>query len=348
MSGKTGISLFGKFGAICIVIAGIYLVYLSYQPVIDLLSGEEFEQREVIINLTIILLGVATLCGGINLVRKTIALEQLIDVGFENGIYTRLEPILKEIAGTQVMIDKIEERMNSMNTNIDRLGKRSVTLTIQGDGSAYGIDIASEVSRFLRLVLLINATLAVFLFLLSFTRAYTPYLITMLYIVWWLEITYDYNLWQRSSAWVWAFIPILTIPITTILFEVVYGGGTLIGSMTLGLVVYATAYFTWSKYIIEGCLPFDLNKLTNKIPKENKGIAHLTILKEKFTRKRHSISTSLIISSLVFGLLLVLQMINIKYNLKWMPAYSPDYLVLTGILLVASYIVGSKLRRGKR
>ncbi|HHI30376.1 hypothetical protein B6V01_001635 [Methanosarcinales archaeon ex4572_44] len=332
-----------KLSTICIIIASIYLIYSSYQPLMDVLAGREFEIREVVMNLAILSIGVGALWSGINLARRTIALEQLVDTGFEAGIYSRLEPILEEIAGTQVMIERLDERLENMNANVNRLRKRSTELRISGS-EAYGVDIPAEVSRFLRIVLLVNITLAAFIFLLNFTRAYTPYLLTVLYLIWWLEITYDYNLWQRSSAWVWAFVPILTIPITTMLFNVVYGGGTLLGSMGVGLAVYAAAYFTWAKYRVEESLPFDLERLGERIPAGNRCVSCFKPFRSIFNQNRYLIGRSLIIISFILVLLFILQIFSAKYDFKGFPEYSLDYLVLTGILSILSYVVGIKLR----
>ncbi|CAD7768418.1 hypothetical protein FHEFKHOI_00253 [Candidatus Methanoperedenaceae archaeon GB50] len=333
-----------KLATICILLASIYLIYSSYQPLIDLLSGSEFENHEVITNLAILSIGVGTLWSGIHLAMATIALEKLVDTGFEDGIYRRLEPILEEIAGTQAMIERLDERLTNMNNNLNRLRKRSTELRIS-DSRAYGIDIAAEVTRFLRLVLLVNITLAAFIFLLNFTRAYTPYLLTLLYLIWWLEITYEYNLWQRSSAWVWAFLPILTVPITTMLFNLVYGSETLLGSMGIGIAVYAAAYYTWSKYCVEESLPFDLEKLGERIPASERCASSFKPIRSIFNENRHVIGRSLVTISLVLALLSVLQIFSVKYNLKGFPTYSLDYLVLTGVLSILSYVVGTKLRR---
>ncbi len=269
MTEKTGISLLEKFSIIFLIFTALYLIYLYFMPVIDVLSGKEFNAQDFILNLTILIIGFCALWGGITLAKKTIAMEQLIDMGFENGVYNRLEPVLEEIAGTQVVFNKMDERLNNMNINMDRLRKRSVELKIPGTEPAFGIDIAAEISRFLRLIILINITLVAFIFLLNFTRSYTPFIMTMLFIIWWLEITYEYTLWEKISAYYWVFFPILTIPITTILGDIMYGSGILIGSMGILLAIYISAYYTWSKYIIEGILPFDLNKPISKIPTDN-------------------------------------------------------------------------------
>jgi hypothetical protein len=347
MTKKSGFSLLEKFSIIFLLFAAIYIIYPSFMPVIDVISGKKFEPGDFILNLTILLIGTCALWGGINLAKRTIALEQLIDMGFENGIYMRLEPILEEIAGTQVMVNKMEERLNSMNINIERLRKRSVELKIPGS-SAFGIDISAEVSRFLRLVILINISLAAFIFLLNFTRSYTPFLITILYIIWWLEITHEYALWQRSSAWGWVFIPILTIPITTILGDIMYGGEILLGGMGIGLAVYTGAYYTWSKYIVEGTLPFDLNQLKSKIPADSRSLSYLMSIKSTLSQKRHTVAAALIGGSIIFASLLILQLISVNvYALKWLPGFSPDQLALMGILSVIFYLSGIRLKHKK-
>lgn len=347
MAKKSGFSLLEKFSIIFLLFAAIYLIYSFFMPVIDVISGKTFEPMDFILDLTILLIGTCALWGGINLAKKTIALEQLIDMGFENGIYSRLEPLLEEIAGTQVMVNKMEERLNNMNINIERLQKRSVELKIPGS-SAFGIDISAEVSRFLRLVILINISLAAFIFLLNFTRSYTPFLITILYIIWWLEITYEYALWQRSSAWYWVFVPILTIPITTILGDIIYGGEILLGGMGIGLAVYAGAYYTWSKYLIEGTLPFDLNELKSKIPADNRSFSYLMSFKSAFSQKRHTIAASLIAGSVIFASLLILQLISINiYAMEWLPKFSLDKIGIMGALSVILYLSGTRLRHKK-
>ncbi|MDO9516649.1 MAG: hypothetical protein Q7J10_01240 [Methanosarcinaceae archaeon] len=319
-------------------------------PVMDVLSSEEFNPQDFILNLVILLIGLCAFFGGLTLAKKVIAMEQLIDMGFENGIYNRLAPILEEIASSQVVFNKMDERLNNMNMNVDRLGKRSVELKIPGSDSAFGIDIAAEISRFLRLIILINISLVTFIFLLNFTRSYTPLILTMLFVIWWLEITYEFKLWERSSAYWWGFIPILTIPITTILGDIMYGSGVLIGSMGISLVIYASAYYSWSKYIIEGILPFDLNVPMSRISTDNKIFSKLSLPKAYLMQKNiPQVGKWLVRISIVFALFLILQLFSVNiYYLGFLPTFSFDQFVLLGILSVIFYTLGVKLKhKGK-
>jgi hypothetical protein len=349
MTKKPDISLLEKFSILYLLFMAIYLIYLHYTPVIDVLSGNEFKAQDFIVNLTIVIIGICALWGGITLAKRTIAMEQLIDIGFENGVYNRLEPVLEEIAGTQVVINKMDERLNNMNINLDLLKKRSVELKIPGTEPAFGIDISAQISRFLRLIILINITLVAFIFLLNFTRSYTPFILTIMFVVWWLEVTYDYTLWEKSSAYYWGFFPILTIPITTILGDIMYGSGILIGSMGILLALYVIAYYTWSKYIIEGILPFDLNKPISKIPSNNIISSHLFSYRTYLLQHHYKFGKILIIISITITIFLILQLFSVNiYNIGFLPKFSIDQFVFLGIFSIIFYILGVRLKHNTK
>jgi len=325
MTTKSDISLLEKFSILYLLFMAIYLIYLHYTPVIDVLSGKEFKPQDFIVNLTIVIIGLCALWGGITLAKKTIAMEQLIDVGFENGVYNRLEPVLEEIAGTQVVINKMDERLNNMNIN------------------------PAQISRFLRLIILINITLVAFIFLLNFTRSYTPFILTIMFVVWWLEITYEYTLWEKSSAYYWVFFPILTIPVTTILGDIMYGSGILIGSMGILLALYISAYYTWSKYIIEGILPFDLNKPISRIPSDNIISSHFFSSGTYFIQHYYKYGKFLTTIPIIFACLLMLQLFSVNvYYIKFLPNFSLDQFVFLGIFSVIFYLLGVRLKHKKR
>jgi hypothetical protein len=340
---EKGFSPLEKLSIACIIFSSIYLIYTSYQPVVDALSGKKFEQQYFITNIAILMIGTGAFFGGVNLAKRSIVMDRLIDMGFENGIYTRLEPVLKEISGSQVALYKMEEQMKNMNINLDRLGKRSVQLKI-GSESAFGIDLRAEIMRFLRYVLLINITLAVLIFLMTFTRSYTPVLLTVLYVIWWLEISYEYNVWHRSSAWIWVFFPLLLIPITTILGDIMFGSEMLIGGLGIGLAIYATAYYSWSKYIIQENLPFDINKIPS-----SPTVKYIVSFREFISGKRDIIVRNLFAGSFICAVLLFIQVISVNlYELQWLPRFSIDQLFFLGVLSIVSFLTARRMKNKKK
>lgn len=240
-----------KISATSIILLSLYTLYLSIPEVAYKLTGE-FEALSFLKHLAILALSLTSLMAGLRLFKKTILYETLLDTCFEEGIYQRLQPILQEIAGSQARIEELEERLDMLNHNIENFKKQH---------SFTHSDVGHTVNRFLRTVLLMNATLAVLLFLSQsmFYTSLTPLVLTTLYILWWLEITYEFNLWKHYTPYLWVFTPILTIPITTILADIMFGSALLLAGMGIGLVIYATTYYLWCRYRVEGVLPFKLH-----------------------------------------------------------------------------------------
>lgn len=273
-----------KFGLFSMVIASIYLIYVSIFPIIFNLTGD-FNGFDLAVNLIIFAVGIGVLHSTILFARRTVLYARSIDLAFED-IYPRIEPILREVASVHVDLDMMRGRLDAMNMNIAHLRRQMQPADqpqsynagggedSEGDGSGGGDGSGNSsgsggigrrgggttVTTFLHLVLLANITLGVFIFLLQYPRGYVPYVLTILYVVWWLAITAEYDLWRISGAWTWVFVPILMIPTISIMTDILAGSYMLLAWMALGLVAYTGAYYLWGRYLIHGILPFDLQE----------------------------------------------------------------------------------------
>ena len=262
---KSKYPLIDKLGIICMFLSAVYLIYISAPPLIDYLTGK-LDKTDFIPNLIILILGIGVMYSVFAFYRRIIFIEYSINTAFEQVIYPRLEPVLKEVAGVQAGLDEMRDRMEMVNLNIDQL-RKSITPIQSVDPEISTPNVMS----FLRIVVLVNISTATFLFLLQYTRGYIPYVLTIMYILWWIEITYEFDLWKVSKAWAWIFPPIILIPTLSIMMDILYGADKLIGLMALGLVVYSSAYFTWCLYRVQQALPFDLHlrlrELKETVPK---------------------------------------------------------------------------------
>jgi len=245
--------LIDKLGIISMFFSAAYLIYISAPPLIDNFTGK-IDETNFIPNLIILLLGIGVMYSAFAFYRRIIFIEYAIDTAFEQVIYPKLEPILKEVATVQIRLDETKDSMEMVNLNIDQLRKSLTPIqSVDPDISA------PNVMSFLRIVVLVNISTATFLFLLQYTKGYIPYVLTLLYIIWWIEITYEFDLWKVSKVWTWVFPPIILIPTLSILMDILYGADKLIGLMAIGLVIYSFAYFTWCLYRVQRALPFDLH-----------------------------------------------------------------------------------------
>lgn len=257
--------LIDKLGIISMFLSALYLMYLSAPPLIDHLTGK-IDDTNFLTDLIILLLGIGVMYSLFAFYRRIIFIEYSINTAFEQVIYPRLEPVLREVAGVQAGLDEIKDRMEMVTLNVDQL-RKSITPIQSVDPEIS----APSVMSFLRIVVLVNISTATFMFLLMYTRGYIPYVLTIMYILWWIEITYEFDIWKVSKAWAWVFPPIILIPTLSILMDILYGADKLIGLMALGLVVYSSAYFTWCLYRVQQTLPFNLHlrlrELKETVPK---------------------------------------------------------------------------------
>ncbi len=340
---KQNLTVPEKFGAFCVLGASVYLIAISVFPVMYNLTGE-FERNDFIFNAILLLIGTGSLFGSIRFIKKSILFEQLLDLGFEKGIYARLEPILNDIVESQVSMNDVADQLKYMNTNIDRLQKRQHS-TGTGEGV---VSVREEIFRFLRLVLLINVTLAVFIYLLRAYGTIIPYAMAMLFVLWWAEITFEFRMWKNSWVWAWVFVPILTIPITTILADLLYGDAILVAAMSVVLIIYVAAYYTWGRYLVERTLPFGISEIAKEdLPTDRfSGVLRIIDPIRKFVRRRaRQLSMVFFTASAALFLLVVLTVASMLGLWQSPIPISLNQLMLLGLHVVIFFSVGRKLRR---
>lgn len=236
-------------GVFCIVAVAIYLMYLSAEPIYNNLMVEmDFEV--FVPNLIIFLLGFGALYGGISAAKNSIIFDHFLNSTFETEIYQRLEPAFEEMADTQVRLEEIEIKMDRLNLNIQRYKRHPPVSEFPS------LSIEGKISLFMKIVVLINITIGIFLYTLRFPGEYAPYVFTLLFILWWFVITEEYKLWKNPTAWALVVLPVFAVPVMSILLYVVISIGILIGLIGSFLTLYAFGYFTWARYYVEGVLPF--------------------------------------------------------------------------------------------
>lgn len=193
---------------ISMIIASLYLLVTSFFPLVYNIVTS-FEPVDFLINLFYFILGISVMIGAFLIFKKETHLEHIADDIFDRVVYKRLEPVLRDVAEVQVGLANIHNKLEMMNHNIQKIR----TL---GEHATPAIS-SEEISMYIKYVVLINITLAVFLFMLRYQQEYVRYSVTVLYIIWWAIITHEFKLYDVESVWMWIFIPVLILPVYTII-----------------------------------------------------------------------------------------------------------------------------------
>lgn len=247
--------------AVLLIVGLFYLISSIFQ--ISYVFTDEFDSLIFVREATQIFTGAVLIFGAIRFIRKNTYLERIVDQMFEEIIYDRFEPVLKDIAEVQVGYDSVSSQIKSLNYSINDL-KKSIEFA-PGTGTYQTQDISTSASlrrvyNLFMYVVILNVTLAVYMFMIYYPQWYIPYMAPLLFVMWWVVITYEYNQWDNSSAWMWVFAPILILPIYTMVFGLLTSTNQMFAIMYLVLGLYAVSYYTWSMYNASGTLPFGLHK----------------------------------------------------------------------------------------
>ncbi|MDI6888699.1 MAG: hypothetical protein QMC78_03260 [Methanocellales archaeon] len=265
------LSLLQKLNIACALCASLFLIYISIFPLIRVFTYE-FSKLELIKNSIILFIGIGAGLGAFSLVKQALLFESMIDTAFEEGVYRRLKPLLKEIASVQARLEEATKKMNTIDVSIDDLKERVGAFGGRGavskgtssrlGGGTYPSD---PILFLIKIVVLINITFAAFLFMVQYPRGFVPYVVTAMFFIWWIGITTEYNLWHNVGVWVWGSVPILIIPTVTILMDILLPSEIMFSSLYIVLGIYAYIYYAWSIYMLKGKLPPTLHNLLREV-----------------------------------------------------------------------------------
>ncbi|VVB94803.1 Uncharacterised protein [uncultured archaeon] len=351
---------------ISMILTSIYLLVTSFFPLVyNIITS--FEPINFLMNLLYFILGIGSLAGAFLVLKKETHLEHIADDTFDEVVYKRLEPVLRDVADVQVGLTDVHSQLEMMNLNIEKMGKIKETASREFQQVA----APSQTSMYIKYIVLINVTLATFLFMLQYPLEYIPYAVTIVYIVWWAVITAEFKLWNVESVWMWVFGPILVLPVYSIIMNAYLRDYQMFGSLFIGLVMYVFIYYSWCSNLVRGVLPLDLHialaefkkKLKEK-PEEETPKPRITMprieLKMPFKSNLYHIGISLVIGSIIlfasawFGFSIEHNLIpNISWNtfglneFTWTPMYSYALTLLGMLFLGLGFSILLKFRRSQ-
>jgi hypothetical protein len=252
----------GKIGlGIALIMAIIITGFSFFSLLIDVIL--KFNLYGILIDL--IFLGIGIFLGyfSLRMYKNSVYYESLVNSAFDEGVYTRLEPVLRKIAETSVEMEDLEGRLN----RIDRKVQTVIDEQVKTEKSPYSevekmIVPGTSMSFVVKAIFLAIITMSGFLFMI-FNRP-RPLLVAycailMFYILWWALISSEFKLFDNSAAWGIAFVPILLVPLSFMILDALLQPNTLVALFYALLVLYVFLYFSWAVYETKGTLPFNLD-----------------------------------------------------------------------------------------
>ncbi len=245
---------------ITIIIAIILIGYAIFSLLIDLLILN-FDWFAIAIDLLSLAIGIALGYFSIRIYKKSVYYEGLVNSAFDEGVYARLEPILRKVAETHVEMESLGSRLNvidrKVQTVIDEQVKSEPQIELEK-----AIAPGTSMGFIIKTIFLAIITMSGFLFMIYTSIRYAHFATLLFFILWWLLISYEFKLVNNATAWVMVFAPILLIPVSFMVLGTHVDPNNLVALFYLVLALYVFLYFCWAVYETKGTLPFnlDLNK----------------------------------------------------------------------------------------
>ncbi len=349
---------FGDILAMGLIIAsGMYFIVTSGLKIAELLSGS-MNELDVFISIITAAVGCGFLFAAYRFIKRAAFLKAIADSIFVEAIYDRLEPLLSDIAETRAGYDILSERIDNLNYNVNDIKKSIDMGKIEKSGELVPMQFAiRNISHQFHYVLLTTITLAMYIFMFYNPGALTPYLSPLTYIIWWAVITSQHDLWEETKAWYWVAIPLLIIPMFSILFTALFTVNYMLLVMYVGLGSYIILYYVWCERKVKGILPFGIGERIHNIKAmlKKKDVREVKPHTTKLIHPSHIGSILMFLSILVFavallGYIIENSIVNLTWemigiDIKWEPVYSYAAMGLGILLLATGYFFVVKFRR---
>ncbi len=358
---KTSYFSLGDILALGLMIAaGLYFILTSALKIADLILGS-MSEFELLQNILGAIAGYGFIFGAYRFVTKSTYLKTIADKMFVEAIYDRLEPVLADIAETKASNDILSERIDNLNYNVDDIRKSIELGKTTGSHDLVPVQFAIRtIAHQFQYTMLTTITLALYMFMYYNPGSITPYVSPIVYVLWWGITTSQHDMWEAPKAWYWIAVPLLVIPMYTVLFTELYTANYMLFIMYVGLGAYVFSYYIWCEYTVRGILPFGIGKRLHNIrtmiikaqdqeiktPVKQTAFHpyHIGLIMITFSILAFAIS---IVGYLVENRLVEISWQMIGLDFKWQPLYSYATVVIGIVLLTTGYLFVIKFR-GKK
>jgi len=349
---------FGDILAMGLMIAaGLYFIITSGLKIAELLFGS-MNELDLFISLITAAVGYGFLFAAYRFIKRAAFLKAIADSIFVEALYDRLEPLLSDIAETKAGYDILNDRIDNLNYNVNDIRKNIDMGKTDQSGELVPVQFAiRSIGYQFQYTMLTTITLAMYMFVFYNPSAITPYLSPITYVMWWAVITSQHDLFEETKAWYWIALPLLILPMYTILFTVVFTVNYMLLVMYVGLGSYIILYYVWCERKARGIFPFGIGERIQNIKAMMKKpkVQELKPQTTKLVRPSHIGSIMMVLSVLVFAIALVGYIIENRFanltwemiglDIKWEPVYSYAAIGLGILLLATGYFFVVKLRR---
>ncbi len=244
-----------RIGLIGAIIAAIFLIAFSiFSLIVDLTL--QFNLIGALIDVVFLTIGSFAVFFPVRMFGKTLYYERMSDYAFENGVYKRMEPVLRKVAEVQVDVSAVEMQLDVMNRKVQTILEAQVKAQSRPEIDKMILP-GTSIAFVIRTIFMVIITMSGFMYMIEFPFGVSHYVTLIFYILWWMFISSEFKLFDKTTAWIIIVMPILLVPVGVMLLDIVFFQiNEVIGIFFVFMALYAFLYYLWALYETKGTLPF--------------------------------------------------------------------------------------------
>ncbi len=231
-----------KIVVIFVTLLGFFLLFVSLVSMYnDLTFRRPLEYY--VADIFFFAISLLIVAGGMRLYKRILAYEALEEIAVEEILYEKLKPVLEQVAFSTMELDELKTKLETIEREIRTMEDR----VTKAPEKAVEALMIQKVTFYVKTIMFTLFFFGVYLFMLNFIIPYENFFYIVLYLIWWVFITSEFDLFNRTEAWVVFSVPILVVPSATIALD------TLIGITAVRILVFVTAvlyaylYYVYAK-----------------------------------------------------------------------------------------------------
>ncbi|MHC1635964.1 MAG: hypothetical protein ACXQTS_05020, partial [Candidatus Methanospirareceae archaeon] len=238
-------SILEKIGLLLVLSFAIILSAFSlFSLIVDIFL--KFDLYSILIDLLFFGIGISISYFSIHIYKKSTYYERLVNSAFDEGIYRRLEPLLRKVAEAHVKMEDIESRLDIIDRKVETVIEEQVKMERRSNEMEKAIAPGTSIGFIIKTIFLAIITMSGFLFMIYTFIGIAHYTTLAFYILWWVFISAEFDLFHNSTAWVMVFIPILLVPVGFMTLDAIIGPNNTVAIFYALLTLYAFLYYSWA------------------------------------------------------------------------------------------------------
>ncbi|VVB56442.1 Uncharacterised protein [uncultured archaeon] len=178
----------------------------------------------------------------------------------------KIKPIMNMLTDTVGRINSMETQVMQTNRRVDTT-LDYVTKMQDMDASKVYIFPGASFKFIAKVLVVIVFTFSALVYVAEYPLGIAHYFIMIIYLLWWTLFTSEYKLFNNKTAWIWALVPIMTVPVGGIILDSTLGPNNMIGILFFFMFVYVYLYYSWAAYITVGFKLLDMTMVKDYLLK---------------------------------------------------------------------------------